>query len=107
MRLMVDTSRMTFMVSKAAEPRMEMGNQRQKTNKETGQPEWSVGLFAMDENDGEVIRVTVAGDQPKVSQGQPVTVKNLEAIPWSNNGKFGVAYRAASIMPASQPKAVA
>jgi hypothetical protein len=105
MRLMVDTSRVTFMVSKAAEPRMELGNQRQKTNKGTGQPEWSVGLFAMDESDGEVIRVTVAGDQPRVSQGQPVIVKDLEAIPWSNNGKFGVAYRASSITPASQPKA--
>ena len=105
MRLMVDTSRMTFMVSKAAEPRMELGNQRQKTNRGTGQPEWVVGLFAMDETDGEVIRVTVAGDQPKVSQGQPVFVRDLEAIPWSNNGKAGVAYRASSITPNSQPKA--
>jgi len=104
MRLMVDTRQVTFMVSKAAEPKMEMGNQRQKTNR-GGQPEWVVGLFAMDESDGEVIRVTVAGDQPKVSQGQPVLVKDLEAIPWSNNGKFGVAYRASSITPSSQPKA--
>jgi hypothetical protein len=105
MRLMVDTTRVTFMVSKAAEPKMELGNQRQKTNKGTGQPEWVVGLFAMDEADGEVIRVTVAGDQPKVSQGQAVLVKDLEAIPWSNNGKFGVAYRASSIVPSTQSKA--
>jgi hypothetical protein len=105
MRLLVDTSRLTFMVSKAAEPRMEMGNQRQKTNKGTGLPEWSVQLFVMDETEGEVIRVTVAGDQPKVSQGQPVHVKDLEAIPWSNDGKSGVAYRASVIVPAAQPKA--
>ena len=105
MRLMVDTTRVTFMVSKAAEPRLELNSQKQKVDRETGQPQWVVGLFAMDESDGEVIRVTVAGDQPRVSQGQPVIVRDLEAIPWSNNGKFGVAYRASSITPASQPKA--
>jgi hypothetical protein len=105
MRLLVDTSRLTFMVSKAAEPRMEMGNQRQKTSRGTGLPEWSIQLFVMDETEGEVIRVTVAGDQPKVSQGHPVLVKDLEAIPWSNDGKSGVAYRASSIVPAPQSKA--
>ena len=65
---------------------MELGNQKQKTDRETGAPQWVVEVFAMDESDGEVIRVTVAGHQPKVSQGQPVLVRNLEAIPWTNNG---------------------
>jgi len=104
MRLMVDTSQFTFMVSKPAEPRMEMGNQRQRTTKGTGQPEWVVGLFVMDGSDGDAIRVTVAGDQPKVAQGQPVLVRELEAIPWSNDGRSGVAYRASSIVPATQQK---
>jgi hypothetical protein len=36
MRLMVDTARVTFMVSKAAEPKMELGNKQQKTDRETG-----------------------------------------------------------------------
>lgn len=105
MRLMVDTSRFTFMVSKPAEPRMEMGNQRQRTSKGTGQPEWLVGLFVMDGSDGDAIRVTVAGEQPKVAQGQAVLVRDLEAIPWSNDGKSGVAYRASAIVAAAQPKA--
>lgn len=104
MRLMLDTSQVQFMVSKAAEPKTELGNQRQKTDRATGLPQWSVGLIAMDETGGEVIRVTVAGDQPKVAQGQPVAVRDLEAIPWQNNGKSGVAFRAASIMPSIQPK---
>ena len=43
----------------------------------------------MDPEGGEVIRVTVAGDQPRVTQGQPVRFEGLEAIPWSNNGKSG------------------
>jgi hypothetical protein len=104
MRHFLDTSRTQFMVSKAPEPRFELNSQKQKVDRETGQPQWVVGLFAMDETDGEVIRVTVAGEQPKVSQGQHVLVRELEAIPWSNNGKSGVAYRASTIMPA-QPKA--
>lgn len=105
MRLMLDTSQVQFMVSKAAEPKTELGNQKQKTDRQTGMPQWTVGLFAMDETGGEVIRVTVAGDQPKVSQGQPVIVRDLEAIAWNNNGKSGVAFRAASIVSNAQPKA--
>ena len=54
---------------------------------------------------GQVIRVTVTGDQPKVSQGQPVRFEELEAIPWANNGRNGVAYRAAAIHPAAQARA--
>ena len=42
MRLMVDTTRVTFMVSKAAEPKMELGNKQQKTDRETGAPQWVV-----------------------------------------------------------------
>jgi hypothetical protein len=40
-----------------------------------------------------------------VSQGQLVTFADLEAIPWNNNGRNGVAYRAALIQPASQSRA--
>jgi hypothetical protein len=40
-----------------------------------------------------------------VTQGQPVRFEGLEAIPWSNNGKSGVAYRAASIQPTAPVKA--
>jgi hypothetical protein len=40
-----------------------------------------------------------------VNQGQPVSFSELEAIPWANNGRNGVAYRAASIAPAAQSRA--
>jgi hypothetical protein len=105
MRLMVDTSNVSFMVSKAAEPKREMGRTGQQKVNIDGEPQWTVELFALDEAGGEVIRVTVAGIQPKVSQGQAVTVQDLEAVPWSNNGRSGVAYRVTSIAPLAQPKA--
>ena len=105
MRLKLNTTKTTFMVSKAAEPKMELGNRQQKVDRQTQQPQWVVELFALDESGGEVIRVTVTGIEPKVSQGQPVNVEELEAVPWSNNGRSGVAYRAASITPTTQPKA--
>jgi hypothetical protein len=38
-------------------------------NRQTKLPEWVVEVLAMDAERGEVIRVTVTGDQPKVSQG--------------------------------------
>ena len=34
-----------------------------------------------------------------------VTHEELEAIPWANNGRDGVAYRAAAIHPAAQARA--
>lgn len=106
MRLMVDTSNVSFMVSKAAEPKREMGRTGQQKVNSDGEPQWTVELFALDEAGGEVIRVTVAGIQPKVSQGQAVTVQDLEAVPWSNkDGRSGVAYRATSIALPAQPKA--
>jgi hypothetical protein len=64
-----------------------------------------VEVLAQDNERGEVIRVTVTGDQPKVSPGQQVRFDVLEAIAWNNNGKAGVAYRAAGIHPEHATKA--
>jgi hypothetical protein len=107
MRLVLDTSKVTFTVTKAAEPKTEFGSGQQKMNRASKLPEWSVEVLAMDSERGEVIRVTVTGDQPKVSQGQPVAFAELEAIPWANNGRNGVAYRAAAIHPAAPSRAAA
>ena len=105
MRLVLDTAKVTFTVTKAAEPKTEFGSGKQKMNRASQLPEWQVEVLAMDSERGEVIRVTVAGDQPKVNQGQPVRFEELEAIPWANNGRDGVAYRAAAIHPAAQARA--
>src|SRR6516225_356757 len=105
MRLVLDTAKVTFTVTKAAEPKTEFGSGQQKMNRASKLPEWVVEVLAMDSERGEVIRVTVTGDQPKVSQGQTVRFEELEAIPWSNNDRNGVAYRAAAIHPAAQARA--
>ena len=105
MRLVLKDEKYAFTVTKAAEPKTEFGSGKQNMNRASQLPEWVVEVLAMDSEHGEVIRVTVTGDQPKVNQGQPVTFSELEAIPWANNGRNGVAYRAASIQPAAQARA--
>ncbi|EPQ80825.1 hypothetical protein MMEU_1350 [Mycobacterium marinum str. Europe] len=53
-------------------------------------------VMALDESGGEVISVTVAGE-PQVSAGRAVTVRGLVAVPWSQDGRSGIAYRAEAI----------
>jgi hypothetical protein len=105
MKLLLKDEKYSFTVTKAAEPKTEFGSGKQKMNRASQLPEWQVEVLAMDSERGEVIRVTVAGDQPKVNQGQTVRFEELEAIPWVNNGRDGVAYRAAAIHQAAQSRA--
>ena len=105
MRLLLDTSAVGFQVTRAAEARKDYGKDVQKVDRDTGQPQWVVEVLAQDSERGEVIRITVTGDQPKVNPGQQVRFDGLEAIPWNNNGKAGVAFRAAAIGPAQQSRA--
>src|SRR5436190_22234553 len=105
MRLVLNDTKYTYTVTKAAEPRTEFGSGQQKKNRANKLPEWVVEVLAMDSERGEVIRVTVTGDQPKVNQGQPVRFEELEAIPWTHTDRNGVAYRAAAIHPAAQARA--
>lgn len=105
MKLWLKEEKFSFTVTRAAEPKTEFGSERQKMSRASKLPEWVVEVLAMDSERGEVIRVTVTGDQPKVSQGQPVRFEELEAIPWANNGRNGVAYRAAAIHQAAQSRA--
>ena len=105
MRLLLDTTAVSFQVTRAAEARKDYGKDVQKVDRDTGQPQWAVEVLAQANDRGEVIKVTVTGDQPKVTPGQQIRFDGLEAIPWSNNGKAGVAYRAAAIHPAQQSRA--
>ena len=59
-------------------------------------PLWQVQLMALDASGGDVIAVTVAGD-PNVTVGQPVQVDGLVALPWSQEGRSGIAFRADAI----------
>jgi hypothetical protein len=97
MRLMIDTSQVTFTVGREAQPKTDQ-NGVQRVERNTNIPMWSVQLVAMDDGGAEVITVTVAAPQPpKVPIGSLVTPMALQAIPWAQNGRNGVAFRATDI----------
>ena len=96
MKLYVDTSTKQVTVSRETVEKTEQ-NGRQKTERGTGRPMWSTQVFVLDDDGGEVIAVTTAGERPNVKVGQLVTVSKLEALPWATNGRNGVAFRAEEI----------
>ena len=102
MRLIIDTSKAAsggLMVARGFEPKVDITTGRIKTDRATGQELSTIQLMALDEKGGEVITVTVAGVVREIPVMTPVSVVELEAIPWNNNGRSGVAFRAASVAP--------
>lgn len=79
----------------------ESGQQRADT--QTGELLFTVRVMALDDTGGDVLAVTVPGE-PKVSVGQDVRVEGLVATYWEQNGRSGVAFRAASIAPVEAPR---
>jgi len=99
-KLYVDTKGKQVTVSKDPEPKKDQ-NGNQRSDKGTGRLMWATQVFVLDENGGEVITITTAGEKPSVKVGELVTVEMLEAIPWATNGRNGVAFRAVSLKPLS------
>jgi hypothetical protein len=99
MKLYVDTSSKQVTVSKDPVEKLEQ-NGRQKVERGTGRPMWSTQVFVQDDDGGEVITVTTAGERPNVRVGQLVSLSKLEALPWATNGRSGVAFRAEEIKTA-------
>ncbi|SDL04600.1 hypothetical protein SAMN05216298_2448 [Glycomyces sambucus] len=100
MKLKIDVTNVAFMVTGAPEAKEYDG--KQQVDRETNALKWVTQLLALEQGEngqGEIIRVVTAGEMPKLSQTQPVIPVDLEAIPWSQNGKSGVAYKAAVIKP--------
>jgi hypothetical protein len=106
MRLVLDTSEYVFEVSRAPEAKVDRKTGAQQQDKMTGRLKWTVQLYVKGQDGGEIINVTVAGDQPKLTLGQPVAVKGLEVIPWvGDDGKSRTAFRAELISSAPAVKA--
>jgi hypothetical protein len=111
MRLLLDTTGMTFTVGSDFEPVTDFETKAPKTDRATGAPLGQVQLICF-YADGqgrprsEILIVKVPNPKP-VPAGSPVRVDELVANPWANNGRNGVAYRAASIEPVSQAQAKA
>ena len=104
MKLRIDTAGVSFVCTQAPEPRIAFDTGQAKTDRETGLPLWQVQLMALDTSGGDVIAVTVAGD-PNVTVGQPVQVDGLVALPWSQEGRSGIAFRADAIRASGAPLA--
>ncbi|WP_062887280.1 SCO3933 family regulatory protein [Mycobacterium avium] len=96
MKLRIETSGVTFLCTRVPEQRTNFDTGAPRVDKATGQALWQVQLIALDATGGEVLAVTVVGE-PKVTVGQPVAVAGLVALPWSQDGRSGIAYRAESI----------
>ncbi len=99
MRLLIDTSKVGFTVTRGIAPKVDQATGRQKTDRNTGAELYTVQLMALDENGAEVLLVTVAGPQREIAVGTQVTVVELEAIPWNTANRSGVAYKAVSVTP--------
>ena len=108
MKLILDTSSMSFQASGGFEPRLDKdGVHRRDKMGGTNLPLYAVKLVAWSDGDVETILVTVAiSDPPTVSQGQHVSVAGLEAMPWVQNGNSRVAFRAKSVIPTNSPNGV-
>ena len=100
MKLYVDTNGKQVTVTKDPVAKNDGQTDRQKTERGTGRPMWSTQVFVLDDDGGEVITITTAGEKPNVKVGQLVAVSKLEALPWATNGRSGVAFRAEEIKAA-------
>ena len=104
MRLLIDTSKVTFTVGREAQEKTDQNGQ-QRRERNTNVPMWAVQLVAMDDGGAEVITVTITANQaPSVKVGQLVNPVELQAIPWAQNGKNGTAFRASDIKAVTASK---
>lgn len=104
-QLPVDTSALRFLVTADPQAVVDFESKRPKADRD-GQPIHSLDLLVSGEGrKGEVITVKIAGQAPAVSEGTRVKVTGLVAMPWSQNGRSGVAFNASRIEPIAATKA--
>ena len=100
MKYYLDTAGMQLTVTREAVEKLD-DKGRQKSERDTGRPMWSTQVLLLDDVDGgTILTITTAGERPNVKVGQMVTASKLEALPWSTNGRNGVAFRAVEIKAA-------
>jgi hypothetical protein len=105
MQLRVDTAGVRFMVTKALEPKIDFDTKAQKVDKRTGAHLWQIQLMALDESGGEILPVIV-DTETTFQVGEYVRVENLVAMPWSQNERSGVSFRAGKIVPTAPGKPI-
>lgn len=103
--LPIDTAKFTGIIC-AVPPAPRVANRETgqlRVDRETGKTMYQVGLCLMAGASADVVTVSVAGEPTGVQLGMPVTVRDLVATPWENEGRHGIAFRAAEIRPLSAP----
>lgn len=100
MKLKLDVSDVTFVVSLA--PVAKEYDGKQQTDKD-GSLKWTTELIALgtaEDEGASVVKVVTVGEKPNLTKSAPVSVVDLEAVPWvSKQGTLGTAFRAAAITP--------
>ncbi|MEH1124437.1 hypothetical protein [Micromonospora sp. CPCC 206061] len=101
MRLLVNTENVQFTATTNPGPKLDNGN-KQKFDRMTNLPMWTVQVMALDERGGEMLNITVVSEiKPDITVGQLLVPVELEAMPWANDrdGKVrsGVAFRATEL----------
>ncbi|MGW1391956.1 SCO3933 family regulatory protein [Streptomyces nigra] len=103
--LPIDTAKFTGIIC-AIPPAPRVANRETgqlRVDRETGKTVFQVGLCLMAGASADVVNVSVAGEPTGVQLGMPVAVRDLVATPWENDGRHGIAFRAAEIRPLSAP----
>ncbi|GHA33310.1 hypothetical protein GCM10010372_36700 [Streptomyces tauricus] len=103
--LPIDTAKFTGIIC-AVPPAPRVANRETgqlRVDRETGKTVYQVGLCLMAGGSADVVNVSVAGEPVGIQLGMPVAVRDLVATPWENDGRHGVAFRAAEIRPLSAP----
>jgi hypothetical protein len=101
--LPIDTAKFTGIIC-AVTPAPRLANRETgqvRVDRETGQTVYQVGLCLMAGASADVVTVSVPGEPVGVQRGMPVQVRDLVATPWENEGRHGIAFRAAEIKPLS------
>ncbi|HEV8649590.1 MAG TPA: hypothetical protein VG276_09330 [Actinomycetes bacterium] len=109
MRLVIDTTGMSFTVGSDFEPVLDFESKQPKRDRDTGLPLAQVQLICFYTDQAgrprsEIVTVKLTDPRP-VPPGTPVRVVELVANPWANNGRSGVAFRAGAVEPIADRKA--
>jgi hypothetical protein len=107
----VDTARLTFVVVTAPRPKLVSQETGEVKTDKSGRTVYTVGMSAADTTGRvELVNVNVSGE-PAVSVGQVVEPSGLVGFTWEQvrggQLRWGIAYRAESIAPATAAQVAA
>jgi len=103
--LPIETSKLTGMIC-AVDPVPRVANRETgqvRVDRETGLTLYQVGVCLMAGTQAEVINISVPGEPKGVTSGVPVQLRDLVAVPWEQEGRHGIAFRASAIVPLTAP----